>query len=184
MQHSSHETRKSPNKNQLNKKRTITILPFKEPIKVPEDFLEHSWARLRKACEAVHEMEPVEESYERLYKCVEDLCAFKVSDVVYERLRALLREVRLVVFRFHWLFAVVCLFVVIGRLNGWSRGRSRARVSANARVVLARVVFYREREFVKDVFEVTMRMMCCFSFVFCFVIIFSLSLRAFIIIYD
>ena len=183
MQHSSHETRKSPNKNQLNKKRTITILPFKEPIKVPEDFLEHSWARLRKACEAVHEMEPVEESYERLYKCVEDLCAFKVSDVVYERLRALLREVRLVVFRFHWLFAVVCFFVVIGRLNGWSRGRSRARVSANARVVLERVVFYWERV-CEGCFWGDDEDDVCFSFVFCFVIIFSLSLRAFVIIYD
>ena len=68
--------------------RKLTIKPFKERPKLPADFEEDSWRMLSNAVDAVHQKRPVSESFETLYRRVEDVCLHKLGAGLYARLRA------------------------------------------------------------------------------------------------
>jgi cullin 4 len=68
--------------------RKLTIKPFKQRPKLPPDFEEDSWRVLSNAVDAVHQKRPVTDSFETLYRRVEDVCLHKLGAGLYARLRA------------------------------------------------------------------------------------------------
>jgi len=66
------------------KKMTISLK--KERPKLPETFEEDTWQKLQLSVRAVHDEKPVEQSFEELYKAVEDLCIHKLGQNLYARL--------------------------------------------------------------------------------------------------
>ncbi|XP_024391521.1 cullin-4 [Physcomitrium patens] len=67
--------------------RKLVIKPFKEKPKLPKDFEEVTWAKLREAVTAIHLKQPVNCSLEELYRAVEDLCLHKMAGNLYRRLQ-------------------------------------------------------------------------------------------------
>jgi len=65
----------------------LVIKPFKEKPKLPADFEERTWAKLKEAVTAVHAKQPVACSLEELYRAVEDLCVHKLGSSLYARLQ-------------------------------------------------------------------------------------------------
>eukprot|EP00241_Pyramimonas_parkeae_P003213 CAMPEP_0114239402 /NCGR_PEP_ID=MMETSP0058-20121206/8441_1 /TAXON_ID=36894 /ORGANISM="Pyramimonas parkeae, CCMP726" /LENGTH=764 /DNA_ID=CAMNT_0001351581 /DNA_START=97 /DNA_END=2391 /DNA_ORIENTATION=+ len=65
----------------------LVIKPFKEKPKLPEDFEEITWAKLKNAVAAVQAKQPVSCSLEELYRAVEDLCVHKKADNLYTKLQ-------------------------------------------------------------------------------------------------
>lgn len=59
-----------------------------ERPKLPETFEEDTWKQLQLSVRAVHEGQPVEQSFEELYKAVQDLCIHKLGQNLYNRLSA------------------------------------------------------------------------------------------------
>jgi len=68
------------------KKKKLTIKAYSVAPKLPPDFLESTWARLLATTNAVHREQPVSDSFETLYKDVEDLCSHQLGEQVYGRL--------------------------------------------------------------------------------------------------
>eukprot|EP00897_Mesotaenium_endlicherianum_P001162 jgi/Mesen1/11046/ME000099S10492 len=65
----------------------LVIKPFKERPKLPEDFEEVTWAKIRGAVQAIHHKQSVACSLEELYRAVEDLCVHKMAGNLYRRLQ-------------------------------------------------------------------------------------------------
>jgi len=58
----------------------------KEKPKLPDSFEEDTWLKLKLCINAVHTETPVGQSFEELYKAVEDLCIHKLGQGLYSRL--------------------------------------------------------------------------------------------------
>ena len=58
----------------------LTIKPFKSGPKLPSDFKEKTWEKLRLAVASVYEKKAIKESKEELYRAVEDLCMHKLGN--------------------------------------------------------------------------------------------------------
>ncbi|KAL3702128.1 hypothetical protein R1sor_020150 [Riccia sorocarpa] len=67
--------------------RKLVIKPFKDKPKLPTNFEEVTWAKIREAVMAIHLKQPVSCSLEELYRAVEDLCLHKMSGNLYRRLQ-------------------------------------------------------------------------------------------------
>ena len=68
--------------------RKLVIKSFKVAPKIPSNFLETTWnGRLLHALNAIHDEKPCEESYERLYRAVEDVVVGNFGNELYEKLR-------------------------------------------------------------------------------------------------
>ncbi|CAM6082064.1 unnamed protein product [Calypogeia fissa] len=67
--------------------RKLVIKPFKDKPKLPTNFEEVTWAKIKKAVMAIHLKQPVSCSLEELYRAVEDLCLHKMSGNLYQRLQ-------------------------------------------------------------------------------------------------
>eukprot|EP00250_Pteridium_aquilinum_P020558 c24859_g8_i1 orf=824-2758(-) len=65
----------------------LVIKPFKDKPKLPTDFEELTWAKIRDAITAIHLKQPVSCSLEELYRAVEDLCLHKMAGNLYNRLQ-------------------------------------------------------------------------------------------------
>jgi hypothetical protein len=73
--------------------RKLVIKAFKTAPQIPQNFLETSWTdRLKIALDSIHDQKPCAESYERLYRLVEDLVVGNFGDALYEKLRECLEE--------------------------------------------------------------------------------------------
>jgi len=59
-----------------------------EKPKLPESFEEDTWKKLQLSVRAVHQQQPVDQSFEELYKAVEDLCIHKLGQNLYNKLAA------------------------------------------------------------------------------------------------
>jgi cullin-4 len=68
-------------------KKKMIIKPFKVQPKLPDDFEDSTWTKLRAAVVAIQNKEPVSTSREELYRAVEDLCAHKMAARLYDRLQ-------------------------------------------------------------------------------------------------
>lgn len=66
----------------------ITIKNLKVSAGVPANFEESSWSTLKDAIRAIYEERPVAQSFEELYKLVENLCLFALADKIYARVTA------------------------------------------------------------------------------------------------
>lgn len=64
----------------------MVIKPFASPPKLPDNFEDTTWEKLRAATLKVQANEPVSYSQEELYRAVEDLCLHKMGAKLYERL--------------------------------------------------------------------------------------------------
>lgn len=64
----------------------MVIKPFGAPPKLPDNFEDQTWAKLKAATEKVQANQPVAYSQEELYRAVEDLCLHKMGPRLYQRL--------------------------------------------------------------------------------------------------
>ncbi|XP_002972211.2 cullin-4 [Selaginella moellendorffii] len=65
----------------------LVIKPFKDKPKLPANFEDATWDKIRAAVSAIHVKQPVSCSLEQLYQNVEDLCLHKLSGNLYQRLQ-------------------------------------------------------------------------------------------------
>ncbi|KAJ7544778.1 hypothetical protein O6H91_09G092800 [Diphasiastrum complanatum] len=65
----------------------LVIKPFKDKPKLPIDFEDATWAKIKEAVVAIHLKQPVSCSLEELYQAVEDLCLHKMASNLYQRLQ-------------------------------------------------------------------------------------------------
>ena len=65
----------------------IVIKNFKEKPRLPENYEEETWSKLRGAIQAIHGKVPIEQSLEELYRACENLCFHNKQQMVYERLQ-------------------------------------------------------------------------------------------------
>lgn len=68
--------------------RKLVIKPFKIQPKLPENFFDETWQKLRTALQAVYHKNASVISKEELYRAVEDLCVQKFAVQLYEKLSA------------------------------------------------------------------------------------------------
>ncbi|CAN0039454.1 unnamed protein product [Sphacelaria rigidula] len=68
-------------------KKKIVIRPFKVQPKLPDNFEDDTWEKLKRAVGAVQGKRPIATSREELYRAVEDLCVHKMGAKLYDRLR-------------------------------------------------------------------------------------------------
>lgn len=66
----------------------LVIKPLKSAPKLPADFADATWAKLKHAVVAIFNQQPVATSLEELYRAVEDMCTHKLAPLLYERLHA------------------------------------------------------------------------------------------------
>lgn len=66
----------------------LVIKPLKSAPKLPADFADATWAKLKDAVVAIFNQQPVATSLEELYRAVEDMCTHKLAPLLYERLHA------------------------------------------------------------------------------------------------
>lgn len=78
---------KTPGKPGTTKK--LVIRNFEKP-KIPEDYLDQTWIRLKEAVDAVHATRPVSTPLEELYQAVENLCSHKMASKLYTNLESLI----------------------------------------------------------------------------------------------
>eukprot|EP00249_Psilotum_nudum_P024027 c29065_g1_i1 orf=1219-3690(-) len=65
----------------------LVIKPFKDKPKLPTNFEEVTWSKIKEAVTAIHLKQPVSCSLEELYRAVEDLCLHKMAGSLYRRLQ-------------------------------------------------------------------------------------------------
>jgi cullin-4 len=66
--------------------RTIGCCVAEKP-KLPNNFEDITWAKIKEAVTAIHQKQPVSCSLEELYRAVEDLCLHKMAGNLYRRLQ-------------------------------------------------------------------------------------------------
>ena len=91
--HSSSSAQQQQQSTTTTTQRKLVIKAFKTAPQIPQNFLETSWTdRLKIALDSIHDQKPCAESYERLYRLVEDLVVGNFGDALYEKLRECLEE--------------------------------------------------------------------------------------------
>lgn len=75
------------NRNSKDVQKKLVIKPFKTQPKLPENYEQSTWLKLKNAVSDVHEKVATAISKEELYRAVEDLCMHKLSAKIYENLR-------------------------------------------------------------------------------------------------
>lgn len=80
----------SRNINHINNKsataKKIVIKNLKSEPKLPEDYTEQTWEKLRSAVLAIQQSKPNQYSFEELYQAVENMCNHKMAEMLYSRL--------------------------------------------------------------------------------------------------
>lgn len=70
----------------------LVIKNFKEKPKLPENYQQQTWDRLRESVDAIHTSRSITLSLEELYQAVENMCSHKMSAVLYDQLRQVIEE--------------------------------------------------------------------------------------------
>ncbi|XP_023656318.1 cullin-4B isoform X1 [Paramormyrops kingsleyae] len=65
----------------------LVIKNFKEKPKLPENYTDETWQKLKEAVEAVQNSTSIKYNLEELYQAVENLCSHKISPKLYKQLR-------------------------------------------------------------------------------------------------
>ncbi|XP_052215829.1 cullin-4A-like [Dreissena polymorpha] len=65
----------------------LVIKNFKEKPKLPENYQQETWGKLREAVDAIHASRAICLSLEELYQAVENMCSYKMSSMLYEQLK-------------------------------------------------------------------------------------------------
>ncbi|XP_056295831.1 cullin-4B [Pseudoliparis swirei] len=66
----------------------LVIKNFKEKPKLPENYTQETWQKLKEAVEAIQNSTSIKYNLEELYQAVENLCSHKISAKLYKQLRA------------------------------------------------------------------------------------------------
>uniref|UniRef100_A0A3B3HAS0 Cullin 4B n=1 Tax=Oryzias latipes TaxID=8090 RepID=A0A3B3HAS0_ORYLA len=66
----------------------LVIKNFREKPKLPENYTQETWQKLKEAVEAIQNSTSIKYNLEELYQAVENLCFHKVSAKLYKQLRA------------------------------------------------------------------------------------------------
>ncbi|CAJ1058893.1 hypothetical protein PFLUV_G00125360 [Xyrichtys novacula] len=101
----------------------LVIKNFKEKPKLPENYTQETWQKLKEAVEAIQNSTSIKYNLEELYQAVENLCSHKISAKLYKQLRVVCEDhikAQIDQFReyplrlFHYIFpAKVCLNSVL-----------------------------------------------------------------------
>lgn len=94
----------SPNPNGVNKNsatlltskpgsaKKLIIKNFKETPKLPENYQEKTWEKLKEAVVAIQSSKSIQYSLEELYQAVENMCNHKMASTLYDNLSALTEQ--------------------------------------------------------------------------------------------
>ncbi|KAM8964702.1 cullin-4B isoform X2 [Sarcophilus harrisii] len=70
----------------------LVIKNFKEKPKLPENYTDETWQKLKDAVEAIQNSTSIKYNLEELYQAVENLCSYKISANLYKQLRQICEE--------------------------------------------------------------------------------------------
>ncbi|KAG9338656.1 hypothetical protein JZ751_025494 [Albula glossodonta] len=70
----------------------LVIKNFKEKPKLPENYTDETWQKLKEAVEAIQNSTSIKYNLEELYQAVENLCSHKISARLYKQLRTVCEE--------------------------------------------------------------------------------------------
>ncbi|XP_063046895.1 cullin-4B isoform X1 [Engraulis encrasicolus] len=70
----------------------LVIKNFKEKPKLPENYTQETWQKLKEAVEAIQNSTSIKYNLEELYQAVENLCSHKISSKLYKQLRAVCED--------------------------------------------------------------------------------------------
>lgn len=65
----------------------LVIKNFKEKPKLPDNYQQETWGKLREAVDAIHTSRAIRSSLEELYQAVENMCSYKMSASLYDQLK-------------------------------------------------------------------------------------------------
>ncbi|XP_008935860.1 PREDICTED: cullin-4B [Merops nubicus] len=65
----------------------LVIKNFKDKPKLPENYIDETWQKLKGAVEAIQNSTSIKYNLEELYQAVENLCSYKISSKLYKQLR-------------------------------------------------------------------------------------------------
>jgi len=66
----------------------LVIKNFKEKPKLPENYQQDTWEKLKEAVAAIHNSTAIRYSLEELYQAVENMCSHKMSVILYDNLKS------------------------------------------------------------------------------------------------
>jgi len=78
--------------NRQTQTKKLVIKNLKQAPRLPEDFQERSWDKLKKAVVAIQTATSIDTSLEELYQAVENLCSHGMAEQVYNQLRDLVEN--------------------------------------------------------------------------------------------
>ena len=58
-----------------------------EKPKLPDNYQQETWVKLREAVDAIHMSRAIRSSLEELYQAVENMCSYKMSASLYDQLK-------------------------------------------------------------------------------------------------
>uniref|UniRef100_A0AAQ5ZAZ5 Cullin-4B n=2 Tax=Amphiprion ocellaris TaxID=80972 RepID=A0AAQ5ZAZ5_AMPOC len=70
----------------------LVIKNFREKPKLPENYTQETWQKLKEAVEAIQNSTSIKYNLEELYQAVENLCSHKISAKLYKQLRAVCED--------------------------------------------------------------------------------------------
>ncbi|XP_068107301.1 cullin-4B isoform X1 [Hyperolius riggenbachi] len=70
----------------------LVIKNFKDKPKLPENYTDETWQKLKDAVEAIENSTSIKYNLEELYQAVENLCSYKISANLYKQLRQICED--------------------------------------------------------------------------------------------
>ncbi|XP_015244572.1 cullin-4B [Cyprinodon tularosa] len=70
----------------------LVIKNFREKPKLPENYTQETWQKLKEAVEAIQKSTSIKYNLEELYQAVENLCSHKISAKLYKQLRTVCED--------------------------------------------------------------------------------------------
>ena len=64
-----------------------SVLYLTEKPKLPDNYQQDTWGKLREAVDAIHTSRAIRSSLEELYQAVENMCSYKMSASLYDQLK-------------------------------------------------------------------------------------------------
>ncbi|KAM3910450.1 cullin-4B [Leptodactylus fuscus] len=94
--HANGLTKASPVSSFANSKpgsaKKLVIKNFKEKPKLPENYTDETWQKLKEAVDAIENSTSIKYNLEELYQAVENLCSYKISANLYKQLRQICED--------------------------------------------------------------------------------------------
>ncbi|XP_075691876.1 cullin-4B isoform X3 [Rhinoderma darwinii] len=94
--HANGLTKASPVASFVNNKpgsaKKLVIKNFKEKPKLPENYTDETWQKLKEAVDAIENSTSIKYNLEELYQAVENLCSYKISANLYKQLRQICED--------------------------------------------------------------------------------------------